>query len=153
LTPTSPGGTSLGATSGDARCFVDTNVFLRFLTNDVPDQAAAAEALFRRAAAGEVKLIANTMVLAELVWVLESHYRLARREVQERALAVAHMDGLFLPEIDVVTDALYAYEASNVDFIDAYNACWLRERGLSRVVTFDEKHYSRLEGIESSPPA
>jgi predicted nucleic acid-binding protein len=31
--------------------FVDTNVFLRFLTDDVPEQAAAVEALFRRAAA------------------------------------------------------------------------------------------------------
>lgn len=28
--------------------FVDTNVFLRFLTNDVAEQAAAVEALFQK---------------------------------------------------------------------------------------------------------
>lgn len=111
--------------------FVDTNVFLRFLTNDVPDQAAAAEALFRRAAAGEVGLVTNAMVLAELVWVLESYYHLARPDVQERAMAVACMDGLSLPEID------------------AYNANWTRQRGLKRIVTFGEKRHSRLEGIEA----
>jgi uncharacterized protein len=134
------------------RIFVDTNIFLRFLTNDVPDMAAPAEALFRRAAGGEVVLVTNAMVLAELVWVLESYYRLARPDVLERAMAVACMDGLVLPEADAVIDALLAYAESNVDFIDAYNVCWMRQRGLKRVVTFDEKHYSRMEGIEIQAP-
>jgi predicted nucleic acid-binding protein len=61
-------------------------------------------------------------------------------------MAVTCMDGLRLPESDVVIDALLAYLDSNVDFIDAYNACWMRQQGLTRVVTFDEKHYSRLGG-------
>lgn len=97
--------------------FVDTNVFLRFLTNDVPEQAAAVEALFRRAAAGEVRLVTNTMVVAE-----------------------------------IVTDALLVYAEANVDFIDAYNACWMRQRGLCGVATFDKKHYSRFEGIAVHTP-
>jgi uncharacterized protein len=141
----------LAGTARD-RIFVDTNIFLRFLTNDVPDMATAAEALFRRAAAGEVALVTNAIVLAELVWVLESYYHLARADVQERAMAVACMDGLVLPDADVVVDALLAYAESNVDFIDAYNVCWMRQRGLKRVVTFDEKHYSRLEEIDVLTP-
>ena len=132
--------------------FVDTNVFLRFLTNDVPEQAAAVEALFRRAAAGEVRLVTNTMVVAEIVWVLESYYHLPRADVQERAMAVSHVDGLILPELDVVTDALLAYAEANVDFIDAYNACWMRQRGLCGVATFDKKCYSRFEGIAVHTP-
>ena len=139
-------------TAGDP-LFVDTNVFLRFLTNDVPEQAAAVEALFRRAAAGEVRLVTNTLVLAEIVWVLESYYHLARTDVQERAMAVAHMDGLILPELETLTDALLAYGESNVDFIDAYNACWMTRRELTWVATFDTKHYSRFEGIAVHTPA
>lgn len=131
--------------------FVDTNVFLRFLTDDVPQQAAAVEALFQRAAAGEVRLTTNAMVLTELVWVLESYYHLGRPEVQERAMAVACMDGLIVPEVDVVIDALLAYGEAKVDFIDAYNACWMRERGLSGVATFDKQHYSRLQGMVVYP--
>jgi predicted nucleic acid-binding protein len=127
--------------------FVDTNVFLRFLTNDVPDQASAVETLFTQAAAGEVKLVTNTLVVAEIVWVLESYYHLARAEVQERAMAVAHMDGLLLPELETVTDALMAFAESNVDFVDAYNACWMRQHGLYHVATFDKKHYSRFDGV------
>jgi predicted nucleic acid-binding protein len=127
-------------------------VFLRFLTNDVPEQAAAVEGLFRRAAAGEVRLVTNTMVVAEIVWVLESYYHLSRADVQERAMAVIHMDGLTLPDLEIVTDALLAYAESAVDFIDAYNACWMRQVGLSRVATFDRRHYSRFEGIAIDTP-
>ncbi len=138
--------------AGGDLLFVDTNVFLRFLTNDVPEQADAAEALFRRAAAGEVGLVTNTMVVAEIVWVLESYYRLPRPDVLERALAVAHMDGLALSESDIITEALLAYAESNVDFIDAYTAAWMRQRGLRRVATFDQKHYSRFEGLAVHVP-
>lgn len=37
--------------------FVDTNVFLRYLTNDVPAQADAVEFLLQRAAKGKVSLV------------------------------------------------------------------------------------------------
>jgi uncharacterized protein len=129
--------------------FVDTNVFLRFLTSDVPDQAGAVERLFLRAAAGDLQLVTNTMVLTELVWVLESYYRLSRPQVVERVMAVASMDGLVMPDSDIVADALFAYADSNVDFADAYNACWMKSRGLDHVATLDVKHYSRFEGFKT----
>ena len=131
-----------------ASVFVDTNVFLRFFTDDVPEQAAAAEALFRRAAIGEASLTTNSLVLAEIVWVLESYYGLPRKKVRECLLAVAHMDGLDLPEVDAVTEAAFAYETLGVDFIDAYNACWMRQRKLTRVATLDDKHFARLDWVE-----
>lgn len=99
-------------------------IFLRYLTDDVPDQARAAEALFRRAAAGEVQLVTNSLVLAEIVWVLESYYCLTKPAVQERALAVAYMEGLDLPGRETVTEALLAYAETGVDYADAYNAAW-----------------------------
>ena len=142
---------SLADLPDDRRFFVDTNVFLRFFTNDVPEQATAAEALFRKAAAGEVALVTNAMVLAEVVWVLESYYHLTHADVAERAMAVALMEGLALPEAALITEALSAYTQANVDFIDAFNAAWMRQRGLRRVATFDAKHYSRLDGIQVQP--
>ena len=137
-----------GATTvGVQTLFVDTNVFLRFLTNDMPERAMAVEALFRRAAEGKVRLLTNSIVLAELVWVLESFYGLERADVVERALAVAHMDGFVLDETDLLTDALFVYETARIDFIDAYNACWMKQRGLGKAVTFDENHFSRLDWV------
>ena len=91
------------------------------------------------------------MVIAELVWVLESYYRLPRPDAGERAMAVVLMEGLALTDADLITEAVSAYVDSNVDFIDAFNACWMRQQGVRRVATFDAKHYSRLDGVEVQP--
>ncbi len=63
--------------------FVDANIFLRYLTNDIPEQAEAVALLFQQAADGELKLVTNAMVMAELVWVMELAYKLPRQIIQE----------------------------------------------------------------------
>lgn len=132
--------------------FVDANVFLRFLTDDVPEQAAAARSLFERAAAGDVGLTTSAMVVAELVWVMESYYGLPREQVYQNAMAVVLMDGMALPEEGIVVEALAAYMDLRVDFVDAFNAGWMRAHGLSRIATFDAKHMRRLGGLVSVDP-
>lgn len=62
--------------SASERIFVDTNIFLRYLTNDVPEKADAVEELLRRAGAGQVRLVTNSLVIAEIVWTLTSFYQL-----------------------------------------------------------------------------
>ena len=68
--------------------FADTNLFLRFLTNDVPKQAEAFESLLIRAGNGELTFITNSMVVAEIVWTLESFYRLDKKVIQTNILAI-----------------------------------------------------------------
>ena len=63
--------------------FIDTNLFLRYLTNDVPEQADAVEEVLCKAADGEVALVTNSLVIAEIVWTLESFYRLERDDIRE----------------------------------------------------------------------
>jgi uncharacterized protein len=55
--------------------FVDTNVFLRFLTNDDPAKAKRAETLFRDALRGKIRLAISLLVIAEMIWTLESYWR------------------------------------------------------------------------------
>jgi predicted nucleic acid-binding protein len=63
---------------GPERLFIDTNVFLRYLTNDVPEQADAVERLLIQAMQGDVILVTNSLVIAEIVWALDSFYRVSR---------------------------------------------------------------------------
>jgi predicted nucleic acid-binding protein len=54
--------------------FVDTNLFVRYITNDLPEQADAVERLIQRAGAGEIRLITNSLAICEIVWTMESFY-------------------------------------------------------------------------------
>lgn len=132
--------------------FVDTNVFLRFLTKDVLDQAEAAHKLFQQAGQGNVSLITTSMVVAEVVWTLESFYKEAKEDIQPMVLSFLNTPGLDVEGEDLLLRALLWYIGKNVDFIDAYNAAWMENHGITTIYTFDQGHFSRLEGLKVLVP-
>ena len=132
--------------------FADTNLFLRYLTNDIPEQADAFEQILRRASNGELSLITNSLVVAEIVWTLESFYHLSKEAVQSRVLAILNTPGLEITDGETILKAILWYSDKNVDFIDAFNAAWMLGHGITKACTFDRKHYSRFEGLQTMVP-
>jgi predicted nucleic-acid-binding protein len=134
------------------RVFADTKLFLRYLTNDLPVQADAVEQLLHRASDGEIVLVTNSLVIAEIVWTLESYYGLSRSSIKDKILAILNTPGLEAAEGDLLLEAIFWYEDKNIDFIDAFNGAWLLAQGLVTTYTFDRKHFSRIEGIKVQVP-
>ena len=134
------------------RVFVDTNLFLRYLTNDIPARADAVEALLQAAARRETTLVTNSLVIAEIVWTLESFYKLPKVAVQEKVLAILNTPGLEVADGDLVLQGINGYVDNNVDFIDAYNGAWLLAQGLTTAYTFDRAHFARLPGVTVVTP-
>ncbi|MGA7953770.1 MAG: PIN domain-containing protein [Gloeobacterales cyanobacterium] len=134
------------------RAFIDTNLFLRYLTNDISEQADQVEVLLRQAAVGEISLVTTTLVIAEIVWTLASFYKVSPEQIRERILAILNTPGLEVAESNLLIEAATNYAAKNVDFIDAYNAAWMVKQQLSTVYTFDRKHFSRFENIMVKSP-
>ena len=134
------------------RYFVDTNVFLRFLPNDVPTQADAAERVFQRAAHREIELETNVLVIAEIVWTLGSYYGHDRDAVKSAILAILNTPGLTVENADLVGEAVLLHASQNIDFVDAYSAQWMRRRRLTEAYTFDVRHFARVAGIARPEP-
>ena len=132
--------------------FVDTNLFLRYFTNDVPAQADAVEKLLRHAEQGKSQLITNGMVIAEIVWTLESYYQLEHADIQNKVLAILNTPGLEIPDNNLILKAIIWYAEKNVDFIDAYNAAWMGQKGIEKIYTFDQKHFGRFDDVEVVKP-
>jgi predicted nucleic-acid-binding protein len=132
--------------------FADTNLFLRYLTNDVPAQADLVESLLQRAAKGKVNLVTTGMVIAEIVWTLESYYELDKKEIQIMVLGILNTEGLEVIDSDLVLQAIVPYADKNVDFIDAFNAAWMVKNDVDKIYTFDQKHFNRFEGITAELP-
>jgi len=134
------------------RVFADTNLFLRYLTNDVPSQADAVEHLLQSASAGDIVLVINSLVIAEIIWTLESYYGLGRDDIKDKILAIFNTPGLEVAEGELLLQAILWYADKNIDFIDAFNAAWLLSQGLVTTYTFDRKHFSRIEGVTVLTP-
>ena len=133
-------------------CFVDTNLFIRYLTNDDPKKADRVERLLSEAAAGKVRLVTAEMVIAETVWVLESSYDLKSCEVAPLIRGILATPGLDVLNASLVARALEYYEAKNIDFIDGYIVAVMEKQGITELYSFDRKHISRLTTISREEP-
>ncbi|MFZ0611661.1 MAG: PIN domain-containing protein [Desulfobacterales bacterium] len=131
--------------------FIDTNIFIRFLTNDIPEKADVCEHLFREAAANNETLFTTEMVIAEIIWVLESYYERPRKEVREMVEKILITPFLFCPQKDLILNALILYDDKNIDYIDAYNASILRELKIKEVYSYD-RHYDKIEWVRRIEP-
>ena len=131
--------------------FVDTNIFLRFLVNDDPTKADACEMLFKKAAAGKVSLFTTDMVIAEIVWVLESYYELSKDDVRDKVEKILNTKNLECPNKSLILNALVTYAEKNVDYIDAYNGFILKNAGIVDVYSYD-KHFERLNWLNRIEP-
>lgn len=132
--------------------FVDTNVFLRFLTNDDARKAKRAEALFKEAVEGKARLRTSLLVIAEIVWTLESFYGLEKKEIADKIAVILNTPNLICPDAALIRLALDTYAQENIDFIDAYHAFYLKNEGLKRIATYDRKHFGRVSWLEIVEP-
>ena len=98
------------------RAFVDTNVLVRHLTGDPPAQARRATAWLAR----RHELILVDLVLAELIYVLESFYERPRGEVATLARSLLAMESIRPADDLLLLRALELYESARLDFADAY---------------------------------
>lgn len=133
-------------------CFVDTNLFIRYLTNDDPAKAERVEGLLREAAAGKVRLVTAEMVIAEVVWVLESSYGLKSAKVAPLVRAILATSGLDVINAPLVARALEHYESRNIDFIDGYVAAVMEKQGITELYSFDRKHIPRIQDLSRKEP-
>jgi len=132
--------------------FVDTNLFLRYLTNDVPDQAQAVERLLLQAEAGKLELYTSVLTIAEIVWTLESYYGMAKDQVRDRVVGILNTPGLKVEGSELIARTMLLYVDGNIDFVDSYNGLWMQDHDVLDAITFDTKHFDRIPGITARTP-
>jgi len=116
---------------------LDTNVLVRYLTEDDPRQAAAAVKEIEGTGKKDEKLIVQPLVLCELAWVLDSAYGVGKKElldVFERILRTAQFE---IPGKDLVWRSLADYRAGKGDFSDHLLGRLNEDAGASVTITFD----------------
>ncbi|MFA5538708.1 MAG: type II toxin-antitoxin system VapC family toxin [Gemmobacter sp.] len=128
---------------------IDTNVLVRFLTQDEPEQAAAASAFIRDLTPAVPGFISRE-VMVELVWVLESAYRFTRAEISTALEGLLAASEIEVEAADDVGTAVFLYRDDGFGFADLMIAAAARRAGATTLVTFDRKA-ARLPGVDLLP--
>lgn len=107
--------------------------------------------LFRQAIQGKIQLITSLLVIAEIVWTLESFYHLTKTDIAFKVETILNTPNLLCPEAEIIIMALDLYVQENIDFIDAYHAHNLQAQELTQIATYDHKHFKRVPWLEIYP--
>ena len=122
---------------------VDTNILIRLLTRDDPDQAAKAMDLFQN----HCCFIPKTVIL-ETEWVLRFSYRFKRKDIGIALRKLMGMPVVVTEDQDAVVRALDWFIAG-MDFADALHLA--SSRGVSAFATFDRALADKAGQVQELP--
>ncbi len=125
---------------------LDTNVLIRYLAQDDKTQSALATRLIEGSLSQEEPGFIPTVVLAELVWVLESNYQLDREQIATLLDSLLRAQQLKFAERDGASQALRDFRTGKADYVDCLIQRLAAAAGCSHTVTFD-RAASRLDGM------
>ena len=128
--------------------FVDTNVLIRHLTGDPPAQARLATRYLDRAE----QLLLPDLILAEVTYVLESFYEVARIEVAEALRAILAFRAIRVVDAPLLHRAVELYELHGLDFADAYLGASAERTGIGVVASFD-RGIDRIGTVRREEPS
>lgn len=128
--------------------FLDTNVLIRHLTGDPPAQARRATAFLGRAD----ELLLPDLIVAEVVYVLESFYEVERQRVAELVRAIVGFPAVVVADEPLLLRALETYEVERLDFAEAYLVASAEASGVTTIASFD-RAIDRLTTVRRVEPA
>jgi predicted nucleic acid-binding protein len=128
--------------------FLDTNVLIRHLTGDPPVQARRATSYLRRAN----ELLLPDLIVAEVVYVLESFYEVKRQRVAELARAIVGFPAVVVVDESLLLRALEVYEVERLDFADAYLVASAEASGVGTIASFD-REIDRITTVRRVEPS
>lgn len=118
---------------------LDSNVLVRYIVQDAPEQATAASRLIEGQCTERSPGHVNLVVLVELVWVLTRAYRYGRGDVARVVLQLLRTTESDIEDSDAVWAALREFEVGAADFAAYLIARRNRDAGCGRTYTFDRR--------------
>jgi predicted nucleic-acid-binding protein len=116
---------------------LDTNVLVRYLTQDDPVQARKANAHIAEAVDRGEQCLVSVIVLCELVWVLREAYRLDKDTVAATLEKILDTAQFTVEHADLARRALDEYRRGRGDFADYLIGWRNRDAGCRHTATFD----------------
>ena len=127
--------------------FVDTNILIRHLTGDPPDQAARATAFLAKVD----ELLLPDLIVAEVVYVLESFYEVPVDEVARLVRSVIAFLPIRTLDPALLLRALEVYETHRIDFAEAYLVASAEASGINDIISYD-RSIDRVPSVHRIEP-
>jgi predicted nucleic-acid-binding protein len=120
------------------KIIVDTNVFLRFLLEDIPSQKKEAENLFRKAQKGSIEIIVPQIIIFEIEFISRKYYRFSVAEISSKIKSLLNAEYFQISERLLFLKSLEIYQSKNISFVDSFLVSFAELEGFE-IFSFDKK--------------
>ena len=131
------------------RKIIDTNLLIRYFTNDDTDKAARVESLFLRSSTGEFEL--PDIIIAEMVWVLLSFYKLSKDEVIEKLEGLLSLNAVLINR-PILKRTIDFYREYAISYTDAYLVAYALEKADTDIIYSYDKALGKVKEIKRAEP-
>ncbi len=125
---------------------LDTNILVRYLTQDDPVQSPLATRIMERRLSAANPGFISVVAMVETVWVLDRAYGFAPAEIADAIERMLQADTLIVDSEQEVFAATAALREGRGGFADALIGALGAKAGCFRTLTFDRKA-ARLPGF------
>ena len=125
---------------------LDTNILVRYLTQDDRVQSAAATEIIEQRLTVTNPGFISVVTMAEIVWVLDRAYRMTDKQISAAVERMLQVEVLLVENEQEVFAAMIALKQRQGSFSDALIAQLGAKAGCRYTVTFDKKAL-RLPGF------
>ena len=126
---------------------LDTNILIRYLTQDDPIQSPKATEILEHRLTRTNPGFVSIVVMVEVVWVLDRAYGLTGQEIATAVERLLQVEVLVIQNEQEVFTAMLALKQGRGSFADALIVVLGARAGCTRTLTFDQKAL-RLLGFE-----
>lgn len=131
--------------------FLDTNILLRHLLQDHPEQSPRCTAFLASVERREIEVRISDLVVFETVFVLERTYKKPRGAVRDAVLPLVQLPGVLIPGKRAWPKVFDLYVSGNISFADAYHAVLMGQAGIEEIVSFG-RDFERVPGVRRLEP-
>ena len=117
---------------------IDTNILVRYITQDNLQQAEAAENLLAIYNNKPQSIFINNIVLCEFVWVLEKGYKYTQQQISSTIRIILSTEEFAFEYHNILWLALEEYELKNTDFSDSLISKLNHNLGYKQTFSFDK---------------
>ena len=117
---------------------VDTNVLIRYITNDDQEQSILASRLLDKYIGQEKSIFINNIVLCELIWVLSKGYKYKKEQIIITLRLLLSSIEFRFENHELAFLAVSQYETSETDFSDILIGLINYNIGCDSTYSFDQ---------------
>ncbi len=119
--------------------YIDTNIFLRFLTEEKGNLPQDLLEFFQNLQDGSTKAKCLDIVFFQVIFVLKSFYKVNKDEIIKIMENMLSLDGLYIKNRRILEKTLELWEKHSDDIIDCYIVANMEQDGENELYTFDKK--------------